>query len=101
MRSEHAKRGERMPDCVHHKRSPKVNRVQRTVSAKINARPVSSAETRRFVAGGKWDDLVAFDLEYFRRTALLTCEREFLEFTDEQDWCDTDNDHFCSAIRTC
>ena len=42
----------------------------------------------------------SFDLEDFRRTTLLACEREFLEFTEEQNWCDTDNDHFRSAIRT-
>ena len=52
-------------------------------------------------AGRLMDLSPAFDLEYFGRTALLTCEREFLEFTDEQDWFDGDNDHFCSAFRTC
>ena len=43
----------------------------------------------------------ALDPEFFRRTALLTCEREILKFPAEQNWFDTDNDHFHSAIRTC
>jgi hypothetical protein len=42
----------------------------------------------------------AVDPEFFRRTALLTCEREILEFPAEQNWCDTDNSHFHSALRT-
>jgi hypothetical protein len=41
----------------------------------------------------------ALDPEFFRRTALLTCEREILEFPAEQNWFDTDNDHFHSAIN--
>jgi hypothetical protein len=42
----------------------------------------------------------SFDPEHFRRTALLTCEPEILEFTEEQNWCDADDDHFRSAIGT-
>src|SRR5580658_5665455 len=42
----------------------------------------------------------ALDPEFFRRTALFTCEREILEFPTEQNWYDADNDHFRSAERT-
>ena len=42
----------------------------------------------------------ALDPEFFRGTAVLACEREILEFTAEQNWRDTENDHFGSAVRT-
>jgi hypothetical protein len=43
----------------------------------------------------------AFEPELFRKTALLACEREILEFPTKQNWFDTDNDHFRSAVGTC
>jgi len=43
----------------------------------------------------------AFEPELFRRTALLACESEILEFPTKQNWFDTDNDHFRSAVGTC
>src|SRR5205085_5518730 len=42
-----------------------------------------------------------FEPELFSRTAFLACESEILEFPTEQNWFDTDNDHFRSAVGTC
>jgi hypothetical protein len=71
------------------------------LSKSAQCEPVATMLQFRYRAGRLMGLLPVFDLEYFGRTALLTCEREFLEFTDEQDWCDRENDHFCSAFRTC
>src|SRR6266540_4384225 len=42
----------------------------------------------------------SLDPKFFCMTAFCTCEREVLECSSEQNWCDTSNDHFCSALGT-
>jgi hypothetical protein len=41
----------------------------------------------------------ALNPEFFRTTALLASKREVLKFPSEQNRCNTDNDHFRSALR--
>jgi hypothetical protein len=60
-----------------------------------------SFKTRRSDPQAGFGSSTALDPEFFRRTALLACEREILEFPAEQNRFDTDNDHFHSAVRTC
>jgi hypothetical protein len=60
-----------------------------------------SFKTRRSDPQAGFRSSTALDPELFRGTALLACEREILEFPAEQNWFDTDNDHFRSAVRTC
>jgi hypothetical protein len=42
----------------------------------------------------------SFDPEFLRKAARLAREREILECPSEQNWRDTRNDHFRSALRT-
>ena len=65
------------------------------------SRNQESFKTRRSDPQAGFRSSTALDPELFRGTALLACERESLEFPAEQNWFDTDNDHFYSAVRTC
>jgi hypothetical protein len=42
----------------------------------------------------------SIDFEFFRKAAFLTQERELLESAWQQNWRDTGNNHFRSALRT-
>ena len=55
----------------------------------------------RTISSGRFRITNALEPELFRRTALLACQSEILEFPTKQNWFDTDNDHFRSAVGTC